>query len=54
MYTIQAVVICYNCNKKYFPSLEGQSTSGSTICPFCDNIDYNINYEMEYLEVIST
>ncbi len=51
MYTIQAVAICYNCNKKYFPSLEGQSTGGSMICSFCDSINYEVIQEIGYLEI---
>ena len=53
MYTIQAVAICYNCNEKYHPSLEGQLTDGSTICPFCSSINYATMQEVEYLKITS-
>ena len=56
MYTIQAVVVCYNCNKKYFPSREGtaSTTDGCTFCPFCDSINNIIVKELEYLEIYAT
>ncbi len=56
MYTIQAVVVCYNCNKKYFPPREGtaSTTDGCTFCPFCDSINNIIVKKLEYLEIYAT